>query len=345
MKIVLDAMGGDHAPYVTVEGAVKAVKETDDIEVVLIGQEGQIAEELRHKHYPHERISIRHASEIISMTDHISTAIRRKKDSSIRRGIEMVKQGEADAFVSAGHSGAVMALALLILKTAEGVARPAIAATMPTLKGLFVLIDAGANVDSGPESLHQFAHMGSAYSKYIHGIESPRVGLLSIGEEDVKGNELTKEAFRLLQDSALNFIGNVEGKDIFKGDIDVVVCDGFMGNNVLKVSEGLAEAFLEMMKQEIAGSFMAKIGFLLMRPALKNFKKRTDYDEYGGAPLLGLNGTCIISHGRSTPKAIKNAIKVASRFARQKVNQIVSNELKKNNRSHKSEKLVSNDKG
>ncbi len=330
MKIVLDAMGGDYAPRVTVEGAVETVNETDDIEVVLIGREDLILDELRHKRYPLSRISVKHASQVIAMDEPISVALRRKKDSSIKRGIEMVKKGEAHAFVSAGHSGAVMAFALLRLGTADGVDRPAIATTMPTLKGPFVLIDAGANVDSNASNLLQFALMGNAYCKNILGVEAPRVALLSIGEEDSKGNELTKEAFSLIKETDLNFVGNVEGKDIFTGNVDVVVCDGFIGNVVLKVSEGLAETILKMLKHEIADIATGRLAFLFMKPALKNFKKKTDYAEYGGAPLLGLRGTCIISHGRSSSKAIRNALKTANLSAKLRVDEIISSELNKN---------------
>ncbi|HEB74769.1 MAG TPA: phosphate acyltransferase PlsX [Nitrospirae bacterium] len=328
MKIVLDAMGGDYAPRVTVEGAVETVNDTEDIEVVLIGREDLITEELRHKRYPPERISVRHASEVIAMDEPISVAVRRKKDSSIRQGIELVKKGEAHAFVSAGHSGAVMAFALLLLGTSEGVSRPAIATTMPTLKGPFVLIDAGANVDSEASNLLQFALMGNAYCRNVLGVERPRVALLSIGEEDTKGNELTKEAFRLIKGTGLNFVGNIEGKDIFSGSVDVVVCDGFIGNVVLKVSEGLAETIMRMLKQEIADIATGRLAYLFMKPALKNFKKKTDYAEYGGAPLLGIRGTCIISHGRSSSKAIKNALKTANLSARIRVDEIISTELK-----------------
>ncbi|NOY39194.1 MAG: phosphate acyltransferase PlsX [Nitrospirae bacterium] len=333
MKIVLDAMGGDYAPRVTVEGAVETVNDTEDIEVILIGREDLITEELRHKRYPPDRISVKHASQLIAMDEPISVAVRRKKDSSIRRGIELVKKGEAHAFVSAGHSGAVMAFALLLLGTSEGVNRPAIATTMPTLKGPFVLIDAGANVDSEASNLLQFALMGNAYCGNVLGVQKPRVALLSIGEEDTKGNELTKEAFRLIKNSGLHFVGNIEGKDIFSGNVDVVVCDGFIGNVVLKVSEGLAETIMKMLKQEIADIATGRLAYLFMKPALKNFKKKTDYAEYGGAPLLGIRGTCIISHGRSSSKAIRNALKTANISARLRVDEIISSELRKKSRT------------
>ncbi|GBE01742.1 phosphate acyltransferase [bacterium BMS3Bbin06] len=328
MKIALDAMGGDHAPEVTVEGAVETVNGTDDLDVILIGDGERIADELKNKKYPAERISIIHASQTVTMDESISLAIRRKKDSSIRRGIEMVRDNGADAFVSAGHSGVVMGTALLLLGTSEGVDRPAIAATMPTLKGRFVLIDAGANVDTGPENLVQFALMGNAYCKNVLAVHNPRVGLLSIGEEDIKGNELTKETFGLLKKTSLNFVGNIEGKDLFHGDVDVVVCDGFIGNIALKISEGLAESILKMLKREIASVATGRLAYMFLKPALKNFKKKTDYAEYGGAPLLGLNGTCIISHGRSTSKAIRNALKTADIASSLGVDRIISQELK-----------------
>ncbi len=329
MKVVLDAMGGDYAPSVTVEGAVETVNEVEDIEIILVGSEDLIWKELRNKSYPAERISIVHASQTVSMDEKVSLALRRKKDSSIRRGIELVREGKADAFVSAGHSGVVMATALLRLGKLTGVSRPAIAATMPTMKGRFILIDAGANVDSEPLNLFQFALMGSAYSSRIYGVSNPKIALLSIGEEDTKGNDLTRETFKLLSKSDLNFVGNIEGKDIFKGEVDVVVCDGFIGNIALKISEGLAETVMKMLKKEIVDIITGRLAYLLMKPAIKNFKKKTDYAEYGGAPLLGINGTCIISHGRSSAKAIRNALKLANRFAQQKFSEVIAYELQR----------------
>jgi glycerol-3-phosphate acyltransferase PlsX len=254
-------------------------------------------------------------------------AIRKKKDSSIKRAIELVKSREADAVVSAGHSGVAMAMALITFGASEGVDRPAIATVMPTIKGPFVLIDAGANVDCEPENLLQFALMGDAYCRTMFDNPEPRIALLSIGEEDTKGNLLTKEAFKLLRETKIRFTGNIEGKDIFSGNADVVVCDGFTGNIVLKTSEGLAEVIMKMLKREIADVTTGRLGYLLMKPALRNFRKKTDYAEYGGAPLLGINGTCIISHGRSSSKAIRNAIKVASEFSRKKVHEIIAEEI------------------
>jgi glycerol-3-phosphate acyltransferase PlsX len=327
MKVALDAMGGDYAPSVNIEGAVETVEEHDDIDVILVGNETLIKNELRSKRYNVARISIEHASQVIEMLDSSTTAIRKKKDSSIRIGIDLVKSGRADAFVSAGHSGVVMATSLLLLGRSKGVDRPAIATIMPTLKDTFILVDAGANVDSKPENLLQFALMGNTYCKLVLNKANPKVGLLSIGEEDTKGNELTKETFKLLKGTQLNFIGNIEGKDIFTGKADVVVCDGFIGNIALKISEGLAETIIKMLKREITAVSTGRVGYLLMKPAIRNFKKRTDYDEYGGAPLLGINGTCIISHGRSTSKAIKNALRVAADYSKKRVFEAISTDI------------------
>ena len=333
MRIALDAMGGDFAPAVTVEGAVETVNGSEDIEIALVGDEPSIKKELSGKRYPPTRLQIRHASQVVAMNEPAVSAIRKKKDSSIRRAIELVKNREADAVVSAGHSGVAMAMALFMLGASEGVHRPAIATIMPTLKGPFVLIDAGANVDCDPDNLLQFALMGDAYCKAMFDNPEPKIALLSIGEEDTKGNLLTKEAFKLLKEAGIRFIGNVEGKDIFTGLADVVVCDGFTGNIVLKTSEGLAEVILKMLKREISDAATGRIGYLLMKPALRNFRKKTDYAEYGGAPLLGINGTCIISHGRSSAKAIRNAVKVAAEFSRKKVNEIITEEIKSGGKS------------
>ncbi len=330
MKIALDAMGGDFAPEVTVAGAIEAVIEYD-VEVVLVGDKDILTETLRGKRFPADRISIYHASEVVGMDESPAVALRKKKDSSVRKAIELVKNGGADAAVSAGHSGVAMATALFILGKVPGVDRPAIAAVMPSLTssaGYFVLLDAGANVDCKPENLQQFAYMGNAYYSAVFNEPSPKVALLSIGEEDTKGNELTKEAFKLLKNSEkINFIGNIEGKDIFTGHADVVVCDGFVGNIVLKTSEGLAESIIKTLKREIANVTTGKIGYLMIKPAIRNFKKRTDYDECGGATLLGINGTCIISHGRSSARALKNALRVASEMAKQRVHENIATTL------------------
>ncbi len=324
MRIALDAMGGDFAPAVNVKGATEAVRENRNIRVILVGDESAISRELNNRKYPSNRISIQPASEVVTMDESPSIAIRKKKDSSINVGVRLVKTGEADGFVSAGHSGVVMATSLLLLGKSKGVDRPAIATVMPAIKGTFILLDVGATVDCKPENLLQFALMGNTYCKMIMGKKNPRVALLSIGEEDIKGNEMTKEAFKLIEKTDVTFIRNIEGKDIFTGKADVIVCDGFTGNIALKVSEGLAEAILKMLKKEVTSLSAGKIGYFLIKPAIKNFRKRTDYDEYGGAPLLGINGTSIISHGRSSAKAIKNAVTVASFFSEKKVYEAIA---------------------
>lgn len=328
MKIALDAMGGDFAPEMPIVGAIEAVSEYG-VEIILVGDKQQITEYLNNKRYPTHKISISHASEVVQMDESPTLAIRKKKDSSIRRTVELVKNKEADACVSAGHSGVMMATSLLLLGKLPNVDRPAIATAIPSLSGFFVLIDVGANVDCKPKNLVQFAYMGDAYYRALFNEPSPKIALLSIGEEDTKGNEQTKESFKLLKKTDLNFVGNIEGKDIFSYTADVVVCDGFVGNIVLKVSEGLAETILKMLKREIANISTGKIGYLMIKPALKNFKKRTDYSEYGGAPLLGINGTSIVCHGRSTSMALKNAIRVAIEISKQRVHEKIADSLMK----------------
>jgi glycerol-3-phosphate acyltransferase PlsX len=327
MRIALDAMGGDHAPAATVEGAVEAIKKIRGISVILVGNEAVIIKELKKKGYPASKISIKHASQTVGMDESAVAAFRRKKDSSIRVAFELVKSGEADAVVSAGNSGVVMTTALYVLGRIPGVDRPAIATVMPTLKGSFVLIDAGANVDCKPKHMVQFAIMGEAYAKHVFNIKDPKIGLLGIGEEDIKGNELTRVVFKYLKALHKNFIGNVEGKDIFLGDVDVVVCDGFIGNIALKISEGLAEAVTKMLKMEIKKRTSGKLGYLFLKNAFRSFKKKTDYSEYGGAPLLGVTRPCIIGHGRSTGRAIKNAIKVAVELHHKGVVDVITEEF------------------
>jgi len=334
MRIALDAMGGDYAPDVNIQGAVETVCDSEDIDITLVGDEPLLVKELSGHKYPQKRIEIKHASQAVGMEESPTVAIRKKRDSSIRRGIELVKSGEADGFVSAGNSGAVMGTALLLLGTSDFVDRPAIAAIMPTLKAPFVLIDAGANIHCKPANLLQFALMGSTYCRHILGRNNPRVALVSTGEEDSKGNELTKETFKLLKEADVNFVGNADGKDIFTGDLDVIVCDGFTGNVILKTSEGLADNLIKMLKREVANLATGRIGYLLIKPALRNFKKKTDYDEYGGAPLLGIKGACIISHGRSTSKAIRNALRVASDYAGKRVYDTISSAIKQDLAHH-----------
>jgi glycerol-3-phosphate acyltransferase PlsX len=255
-------------------------------------------------------------------------ALRRKKDSSLRVAANLVHEGKADALVSAGNSGAVMATAVFVLGTVEGVARPALAAVVPNLRGFSVWLDVGANVDSKPQHIHQWAVMAHIYARNILGIDNPRVGLLSIGEEAGKGNDLVRETFKLLKESGLNFIGNVEGHDIFNGNADVIVCDGFTGNVSLKVIESATETLFHFLKQEFSRSWRTRLGYLLSRPAFKGFRKRVDYAEFGGVPLLGVRGATIISHGRSSPRAIRNAIRVAGEVVDLRVNQQIQDEIR-----------------
>jgi len=329
MRIALDAMGGDFAPATNIDGAIEALNEYRDLSVILVGNETAIKAELDKRDCVKLPISIQHASEVVEMDESPLMALRRKKDSSIRVAVNMVKAGNADAIISAGNSGVVMATALYVLGKLPGVERPAIAAIMPNLNDHFLLLDAGANVDCKPLHLYQFAVMGEAYARFILNIERPRVGLLSIGEEDVKGNELTKEAFKLIKASNVNFIGNIEGQDMFSGEADVVVCDGFVGNIALKVSEGLAETIVEMLKREFREKAQGKGDASVLKDVFKSFVQRTDYSEYGGAPLLGIGNPCIISHGRSTSKAIKNAIKVAAAFHGKGILDVISSEFRK----------------
>lgn len=317
--VAVDAMGGDNAPAVEVEGAVAAARQWD-IAVALIGDAERIKEELAKHDTSDLDIRVQHASQVVGMHDSASDAVRKKKDSSIRVAFNLVKAGEAHAVVSAGNSGATMAAGMFVMKRVRGIDRPAIATILPNLEGQSLVLDVGGNVDCKAVHLAQFALMGDAYARNILNIDRPRVGLLSNGSEEKKGTELTREAHRLLKDSAFNYIGYVEGRDIYKGTVDVVVCDGFVGNVVLKVSEGLAEAVSTMLRREIGSRFLAKLGYLLARPAFKAFKKRVDYAEYGGAPLLGIEGVGMICHGGSTPVAIKNAIRMARDYVAMEVN-------------------------
>jgi len=329
MKIAVDAMGGDNAPAVEVSGAVAAAREFS-IPIVLVGDAARLQEELSNHNTAGLDISIHHASEVVGMHDSASDAIRRKKDSSIRVAFELVKDGKADAVVSAGNSGATMAAGMFVLKRLKGIDRPAIAQIFPTLRGKTLVLDVGGNVDCKAVHLVQFAVMGEVYAKYVMDIPVPKIGLLSNGEEDSKGNDLTRETNQLLKDVSFEYFGYVEGRDIFNGLVDVVVCDGFVGNVVLKLSEGLSEAVGTMLKEEIKRSFISKIGYLLSRKAFANFKKKVDYAEYGGAPLLGINGVGMICHGGSNSKAIKNAIRFAHEYLLKGVNQRMAEKLQEN---------------
>lgn len=316
--IALDAMGGDHAPREVVKGALEAIQLQSDLDVCLVGSEPAIRSELNRlkiKDLP-ARLTIAHASESIGMWESPSTAFKQKKDSSIHVGLNLVKDGKAGAFVSAGNTGAVMMAATLILGRIKGVERPAIATTLPTLSGGHMLmLDMGATMDAKPSHLKQFGIMGHYYAQLIMGIERPRVGLLNVGEEEDKGNQLVGAATELFQDAPFQFVGNIEGKVVLFDVADVVVCDGFVGNSILKFGEGISEFFLRTLRNEVKKSPLAMLGALFMRPALKRFKARVDYEEVGGAPLLGVNGVTIISHGSSLAKAIKNSVINASEAA------------------------------
>lgn len=328
IKIAVDAMGGDYAPASVVSGAVQAAK--NGVSVILVGDRERVEEELKKHDTKGLSIPIVHASEVVGMAEPPAQAIRKKKDSSIRVCFELVKEGRADAVVSAGNSGSALAAGIMVLKRLKGVSRPAIAVCVPTMMEPAVVLDVGGNVDCKPLHLLQFAIMGSIYAKYMLGKEKPRVGLLSNGEEEEKGNELTKQTHELLKKTSLNYVGYIEGKDIYRGGIDVVVTDGFVGNVVLKLSEGLVEAVVKMLKKEIKARFLAKLGYILAKPAFDNLKKKIDYAEYGGAPLLGIDGVCIISHGASSSKAIKNAILRAKEYVESGVNSYLTEELSKN---------------
>jgi phosphate acyltransferase len=325
--IALDAMGGDSAPRAEVEGAILAARELD-VRVLLVGIEATVRQELARQKARGLPIEVVNATEIVTMKDSPSQAFRRKKDSSVHVAAKLVRSGQADGMVSAGNTGAVMTIARFILGTLPSVDRPALAAAMPTAKGTpVVLLDVGANVDSKPEQIEQFAVMGEIYYRTIFGTKRPRVGLLSIGEEEMKGNELTREASNLIKQTSVNFVGNVEGRDVYAGVVDVIVCDGFIGNIALKISEGLVEHVGGMLKKAIKSRLSSQLGYVLAKSAFDDFRKKTDYAEYGGAPLLGVRGTAVIGHGRSNGNAIKNAIRVAAGLCRSKANETIDREL------------------
>jgi glycerol-3-phosphate acyltransferase PlsX len=320
VRIAVDAMGGDQGPQVVVEGALQAVgRGPSGLELILVGREEEIRRALGGAEVPSVRVV--HASEVIGMSEAPAAAVRKKKDSSIAVGTRLVKQGQADGFVSAGNTGAVVASSLVNMGRLAGVSRPAIATLWPSTTGGAVVLDVGANYECVPKNLVQFAVMGTVYARYHLGVERPRVGLLNIGEERSKGNDLVRESYSLLEaESAINFVGNVEGRDVFNGAADVVVCDGFVGNVILKFSESIFSFLSHMVRDEIRRGVVAKAGALLMRGAFSNVRAQLDYAEYGGAPLLGVNGVTIISHGKSSERAIKNAILAAARTVTEQVN-------------------------
>ena len=328
--IALDAMGSDRAPKPEIEGAIQAVRHSG-VHVMLIGPEPAIRAELAR--YPAAAdlpISIVHASEVITMDDKAVQAVRAKRDSSMRVGLRLVREGRAVGFVTAGNTGAAMATAKMVLGAIPGVDRPALAAVFPTALGTAAsLLDVGANVDCKPHNLEQFAVMGEIYFRSMFGTPRPRVGLLSIGEEETKGNELTREAFQLLKRLPINFVGNVEGRDLYNGEVDVIVADGFVGNVALKISEGVAHLVRNTLKETLRATITRQVGYLLSRRAFSDFKKRLDHTEYGGAPLLGIKGVCFITHGSSNANAIKNAIRVAAEFSEHDINSAIEKQLAK----------------
>jgi glycerol-3-phosphate acyltransferase PlsX len=330
MKIAVDAMGGDFAPQNVVAGAVEALRDSQRISrLYLVGDQARVEAELRKCGVKEPRIELVHASEIIAMHDPPVQAVRRKKDSSMTRAIDLVKRGQADAVVSAGNTGALLTGSHLKLRTLDGVDRPGLAVLIPAPQNVFVMMDAGANLEPHPSNLVQYAIMGSLYSKQILGYRSPRVATLSIGTEDMKGNELTLEAHRLLKQTDLNFVGNIDGHDLFANIADVIVTDAFVGNAVLKACESTSRVVARWLKEELKKNPLRIAGALLAAGAFKSLKRRTDPDEYGGAVLLGINGICIKAHGASSVKAIKNAIRIATEFVEGQFNEHIVEEIRK----------------
>src|SRR6266576_138678 len=330
MKIALDAMGGDFGPSHIVPGAVMALREYPHIsKLFIVGDTAQIEAELRKLGCNDSRIEIVHSTQVVDMSDRAWTAVRRKKDSSISRAVDLVKHGQADAVVSAGHTGAAVAACTIKLRTLEGIDRPGIAAVLPTETNVFVLIDAGANIDATPEHLVHYAIMGSVYSRHVLHYKNPTVGLISLGEEDVKGTEKTREVFKRLKKTSLNFVGNIEGRHLFEDPVEVVVCDGFVGNVILKTCESISVAVFQWLKHELSRTPMRKLGAFLAQESFRTIKDKTNYEEYGGSPLLGVNGICIIAHGSSTPLAIKNALRVAAESIEQQVNPHIIEEVQR----------------
>jgi glycerol-3-phosphate acyltransferase PlsX len=319
-------MGGDYAPENIIAGALEAARNFN-IRPYLVGVSDEIERVLRRHPTRGLDIEIIHAEDVVSMDDHALVALRRKKKSSIRIAADLLKQGDVHGVLSAGHTGAAMATVKVVVGSHDGVERPGLATVLPTLKGLLVIIDVGANIDCKPLHIQQFGIMGHIFAREVLGIEHPRAGLLSIGEEASKGNEQTREAFALLQETPINFSGNLDAKDVYDGDVDVVVCDGFLGNVALKISESLADSLLVIIKEHLSDTFLSRVGMLLSRAAYKKIKKKIDWSEYGGAFLLGIRGICVICHGRSSPNAVKNAIRMAVEFRQHNVNELIQEEI------------------
>ncbi|MFL6529988.1 MAG: phosphate acyltransferase PlsX [Chthoniobacterales bacterium] len=332
MKIALDAMGGDFGPPNLVAGAVMALQAYPNIEkLFLVGDSAHVEAQLKQQNCNDRRVDIVHSTQVVEMRDKAVESVRRKKDSSISRAVDLVKHGQADAVVSAGHTGAAVAATTIKLRTLPGVERPGIASLVPTESKLFVLIDAGANVDPRPMHLLQYGIMGSVYSRHVLGCENPCIGLMSIGEEDVKGSGFTQEVFKMLKESGLNFRGNIEGHDLFADPVEVVVCDGFVGNVILKTCESVGDAIFKWLKHELTKNKMRMAGAYLAQSAFKTIRKKVNYEEYGGSPLLGVNGICIIAHGASSPLAIKNALRVAAESIEHELNPHIVEEIRRYN--------------
>ena len=317
--LAVDAMGGDFGPEINVPGSLAAARETG-ARIILVGDEPSIRKELDRHPHADVNVEVVHTTQVAGMAEKPSDILRRKKDSSMQVAFRLVREGRAHGVISAGNSGAALACGMFILGRIHGVDRPALASIMPTLKKPIVLIDVGANADCKPYNLVQFGLMAEVLAKHVLGIANPKVGILSIGEEEGKGNALTKEAYALLKSSSLNFIGNVEGRDVFTGETDVIVCDGFTGNVALKLSEGLGSALASMLKTELKKSIWSRLGTLIALPAFKRFARKIDYAEYGGAPILGLNGIAIVCHGKSNARAITTALQQAALFVQKKAN-------------------------
>lgn len=325
MRIAIDAMGGDHAPEVVVKGAMQAAKEWNDIHIILVGDQQRITPYLTETI---SNIEIYHTDDVITSDDEPVKAVRRKKNASMVVAGQMVKDQKADAMISAGNTGALMATGLLIIGRVPGIERPALSPMLPTMEGHGVLaLDLGANMDATPEHLLQYAIMGSIYRSKVDKIEKPRVGLLNVGTEEAKGNELTKAAYPLLAEAPIHFIGNVESRDVLYGNCDVLICDGFVGNILLKTMEGTASALFSTLKKEFTRTFISKLAASVLAPGLRKFKKKVDYTEQGGAPLLGINGVCIKSHGSSDANAIKNAVRQARNAISSKLVEAISTEF------------------
>jgi glycerol-3-phosphate acyltransferase PlsX len=327
MKIALDAMGGDFAPDAIVRGGILAAREFADVEILLVGDAGKVGEVLGEIKSPPSNISIVHAPEVIGMNEKPASALRKKKDSSIQVACKLVAEGRVQAVMSMGNTGASVAASLMILGRLKGVDRPAIAQFFPTRDGACLVLDVGATSNVKAEHLYQFALMGEVYYRLVMNKERPRVGLISIGEEDVKGNDVIREAHTLLDKAKINFVGNIEGRDILPGNVDVAVCDGFLGNVLLKFAESLPDVIFSILREQVNRNLFTRLGGLLMKPALHYFKKRFDYAEYGGAPLLGVNGISVVGHGKSSPKAILNAVRVTLRSVEGGINREIASQL------------------